>query len=248
MSCNCCYPEYYTYYDYSYYPEYSEDYINIGKSLKKVGKGIEKVGHTIEKGVKDLVKGINIKEIGEKILGGIEKGIEVVVFGGGNIIEQIKKLVPKNGVLEIPKKLANKLLIMIIEKVMGMVLSPVMAAAAKPVFEKLIWPEVEKPAINLLNKFLPKIKLGGFSLAIETFVYESYNSYGQIEYHTDMYEGYESPFLEYSENYDSENYYYDNYYENNYDNYYENYANSNQVCISQEKFDKMLELALINCK
>ena len=54
-------------------------------------------------------------------MSGLEKGINTVVFGGGDIIEQIKKLAPKNGVLHIPKPLANKLLLMIIEKLVSII-------------------------------------------------------------------------------------------------------------------------------
>ena len=135
---------------------------------------------------------VNINEICEKILGGMERGVEDVLLGGDEIVEEIKALEPKDGVLEIPKPLANKLLKIIIARLMSLLLNPLVARMVKPIFEKEIWPHVEEPAMKLLNKFLPKIKIAGFSLLIETFVYESYNYNGIVEYDNDMYEGYES--------------------------------------------------------
>ncbi len=215
-NCNCCYPEYYENYE-NYVPNYIEDYKihmhaphvhihkpDIGKAFHEVGKDLEKAGHTIEKGLESLAH-LDFKAISKKILGGIEEGVEKVILGGGDIIEEIKRLAPKDGVLEIPKKLANKLLLVIIEKVMQMVLDPAIAAAVKPLFQKEIWPHVEGPADGMLNEILPKFKIDGFHLAISKEDY-GYANYG-----------------------------------------YENYADSNQVCISQENFDRMLELALKNC-
>lgn len=243
-NCNCYYPEYYS--NYSNYPEYSEEYKikikkpKIGKIVKDVGKGLEKVGDAIKSAIPNPAE---LAKYGKEILGKMEEVMRTLGFNDiADIIDEIQKLIPKDGVIALPKNLANKLLQFILGKVISMLPG---GAAIKPIFSKFIWPLIKKDAINLLRDLIKKIRLPGikYSLTIETFIYESYNCYGQLEYHSDIYEGYNSPFSEY-ENYEIENYYYDSY---SYGSY-ENYAEDNQVCISQENFDKMLELALKNCQ
>jgi hypothetical protein len=210
MSCNCCYPEYYTHYDYSNYPEYythydysdypeyTEDFKfkkpNIGKVFHDIKKGVEKVGNVIKDAIPNPAE---LAKYGNEILDKIEAVMRTLGFNDiADIINDIQKLIPVNNIITLSKTLADKLLQFIIGKVITMLPA---GAIIKPLFSKFIWPRIKVMAIDKLRSLIKQIKLPGinYSLAIETFIYENYNSYGQLEYHSDIYEGYNSPCSEY---------------------------------------------------